>query len=407
MKHSASEMRIISLLVFLVPFLMGLGVDLYVPSLPSLVSYYHSDTGTVQRSISLYMLGYGVGQMVLGILSDRYGRRKILLGSSLSYGIISLICISSPTIQVLNLCRLIQGLSVGGMAVVGRAMVVDCYKGKELAKATNYFGLSWSLGPIIGPFIGGYFEEYLSWKSDFYFFGLYGLIIFGLALVRLPETNQNLVKLNLKVTLSNIGRIIKDPVFMGMTIIGGFGYASVVLFNTMGPFLIQNVLGYSSVIYGYIALVLGASYFLGSIGNRFSVGRYPIMTLLIFGLSSALIFSLIMILIEFAAGVSLPGTVIPILLIVFVCGFIVPNTLARSMELFAHLAGTASSLFGALSGVIVSLVTTFASHLKVDSQLPMSFTYSGLMLISILLFGVCHYVDKLPAGKKKGEKLHV
>lgn len=406
MQHSASEMRIISMLVFLVPFLMGLGVDLYVPSLPSLVSYYHSNSGTVQLSISLYMLGYGAGQMVLGILSDHFGRRKILLGSSLCYGAISFISIFSPFISTLNLCRLIQGLSVGGMAVVGRAMVVDCYKGKELAKATNYFGLSWSLGPILGPFVGGYFEKYISWKADFCFFGLYGLLIFGLALARLPETNQHLIELNLKRTVANIGQIVRNPMFMGMTIIGGFGYGAVVIFNTMGPFLIQTVLGYSSVIYGYIALVLGISYSLGSIGNRFSISRYPIMSILNFGLFSALGFSLIMAALEMAKGVNLLGIVIPVLFIVFLCGFIVPNTLARSMELFSHLAGTASSLFGSLSGIIVSLVTSFASHLKVDSQLPMSLAYCTLMFVSLLLYYICHHMEKSPVGRERVGKLH-
>ncbi|MDT3425875.1 Bcr/CflA subfamily drug resistance transporter [Paenibacillus forsythiae] len=379
-------MRVITLLVFLVPFLMGLGVDLYVPSLPALVSYYHSTTGTVQLSISLYMLGYGVGQMILGTLSDHYGRRKILVASSLCYGLISFISSFSPNIYMLNLCRLIQGLSVGGMAVVGRAMVVDCYKGKELAKATNYFGLSWSLGPILGPFAGGYFQAYFSWKADFYFFGIYGLFIFILALLKLPETNQQLVELNLKQTFRNIWEIVKDPMFIGMTVIGGFGYASVVIFNTMGPFLIQSVLGYSSVFYGYIALVLGVSYFFGSIGNRASVGRYSIMSILLFGLLSGSLFSLVMIMLELAVGVNLLSIIIPVLLLVFVCGFIVPNTLARSMELFSHLAGTASSVFGSLSGVIVSLVTAGASDLKVNSQLPMSLLYFALMLSSVVLY---------------------
>lgn len=393
MEFSKSEKRSMMLLVFMIPFLMGLGVDLYVPSLPAITDDFHTQTGLVQLTISLYMLGYGTGQVFLGVLSDNFGRRKILLISGLFYTVFSFLAIVSPDIRFLDICRLLQGLGVAGMAVVSRAIVVDCFQGKDLVKATNYFGLSWALGPILGPFFGGYLQHFWSWRVDFYLFGFYGLFILIFTFVKLPETNLNLSKLNFRQMCRNMKMITAHSVFMNMTLIAGFGYAIVVVFNGVGPFLVETVLQYSVVFYGQIALCMGISYFAGALVNRFIASRYSILSILLLGLYGALLASIAMIALGVAVSINLAIVIIPVLLIFFLCGFIVPNTLAKSMSLFPKLAGTASSIFGALSGVTVSLVTSFASNLKISSQLPMAFTYFSLLLVSLILFYVSRRIE--------------
>jgi DHA1 family bicyclomycin/chloramphenicol resistance-like MFS transporter len=287
MDYSSSAQRKFIWVLFLVGFLMGLGIDLYVPSLPAITNYFHTQPSLVQLTIGLYMLGYGIAQIFFGVLSDSLGRRKILVASALVYSLVSFLTAFSPNIYVLNALRFLQGISIAGLAVVARAMAVDCFTGKDLAKATSYFGISWSLGPILGPFIGGYLQHYFNWQANFYLFGVYGFVVFIFVYLKIPETNLQLIPLNFQQFYKNIRNVTTHPLFLFITFIGGFAYAMIVVFNIVGPFLIQTVLNYSVLEYGYMALLLGVVYFFGCISNRFLIGHFNIMSLLLFGLVGA------------------------------------------------------------------------------------------------------------------------
>ncbi|MCS5956610.1 MFS transporter [Klebsiella variicola subsp. variicola] len=207
----------IKMLIFSIPFLMGLGVDLYVPSLPAISNAFNTQVSTVQLSIATYMFGYGIGQFFLGIISDSLGRRLILKYCSITFFLSSLFCIALvPSIYWLNLWRFIQGLSIAGLAVVARAMIVDVFSGSDLFKFTNYFGLSWSLGPIIGPNIGGYLQNYFDWKANFVFFAIYGMLLALISFVNLPETNKNLKPLNKSFNVYNIKKVTLDIPFFNL-----------------------------------------------------------------------------------------------------------------------------------------------------------------------------------------------
>ncbi|MDF2885377.1 MAG: drug resistance transporter, Bcr/CflA subfamily [Clostridiaceae bacterium] len=392
-QYSLSQKRNIYFLVFIVPFLMGLGVDLYVPSLPVITNYFHTQASLVQLTVSLSLLGYGVGQVILGVLSDSFGRRKVLLVSALFFTLISFASILSPNVFILETFRLLQGICVAGLAVVARAIVVDVFSGGELAKATNYFTLSWSLGPIIAPFIGGNLEHHFGWQANFYLFGLYGLFIFIYAFIKLQETNLHLSVFSFSQTYRSLREIITDPVFMLITTVSALGYAVIVLFNVVGPFLIEIVLKYSVVQYGNIALVLGFAYFLAAMSNRFVISYFNNNSLLLFGFISSLTGSILMILLGFTLDMNLFIVLIPIFLIFFFIGFIVPNALAQTMMLFSKIAGTASSVFGTLTGIIVFFVTILGSNLKTNSQIPLSVTYLVLLIISITLFWISRKLE--------------
>lgn len=387
-----SHKKSVYFLVFIVPFLMGLGVDLYVPSLPQIVNYFHTKTSMVQLTVSLYMLGYGVGQVILGVLSDSFGRRKILILSSISFAIISFICIQSPNLIILEICRLLQGISVAGLAVVSRAMIPDVFSGSELAKVTNYFTLSWSLGPIIAPFIGGSLANRFGWKSNFYLFTLYGLFIFVYSLIRYKETNHNLVPFNISKTASSLHEIFTTPSFMLITTISAIGYGTIVLFNVIGPFLIEVVLKYSTYKYGQFAMILGFAYCFGAMANRFAVNKFNSTHLLSFGLLVNILISIFTLVLSLALTLNLYAILIPTFAVFFFVGFIVPNALSQTMASFSNMAGTASAVFGTLTGIVVSFISAFGSTLKSNSQIPLSITYLFLFIISWLLFCISRIV---------------
>lgn len=375
-------------IIYLVPFLIGLGVDLYVPSLPIIADYFHTKAALVQLTVSLYLLGYGVGQVILGVLSDSLGRKKIFLLSAFSFTGISFLCIWSPNIVILEIGRLLQGIAIAGLAVVSRAILVDLFSGEELAKASNYFTLSWSLGPIIAPFIGGNLEHYFGWQANFYLFAFYGLFLFIYAFSNLQETNGYVSTLNLSQVHTSLRNILTHRFFILITIISSLGYGVIVLFNIVGPFLLEMVLKYSVVQYGNIALILGLAYFLGATFNRLILSYFNSLTLLLFGLISSLIATILMIYSALIWGVNLLLVFLPTFLIFFFIGFIVPNALAQTMKLFPQNAGMASAVFGIVTGSLVFLITSFGSILKTNSQLPLSLAYLFLLILSLILFSL-------------------
>ena len=381
--HTSYSLKII---IFSIPFLMGIGIDLYVPSLPRITSYFHSNSHQVQMTIALYMLGYGIGQFILGIASDSFGRRKILLLSGMLFTLMSIAAVFSANITLLNICRFFQGIGIAGLAVVARAIMVDIFTKKHLANALIYFGLSWSLGPILGPFIGGYLQHYFDWQASFYLFAIFGFALTLYAYLTLPETHTQRQKFSIILLKNNFQTLLSSKVFLFTSIIGGIGYSIPVIFNTVGPYLVENLLNYSAIMYGKIALTLGIAYCVGSLTNRYLTRKLMTTTILLIGLVATFLFSLALLLLSYIFNTHLLIIVIPTAIIIFFCGFIVPSTLTKSMSLYPKIAGTSSSLFGFISSTVISLIIFFESHLKMNTLLPMGYTFLIMISIAILLY---------------------
>lgn len=376
----------VMLLLILTPFLMGITVDLYIPSLPIITGYFNTSSSLVQLTIGSYMLSYSISQIFLGVLSDSFGRKKILVYSGFFYTIASLLASFSPNIYFLILCRFLQGIGTGGLSVALRAAAVDCFSEKALTKAFNYVSIGWSVGPIVGPFIGGYLQHYLNWQADFYFFALYGFIITLLLIFALPETNHKPQPLHAKKILNNLKITISHPVFLIMSIICSLIYAQVVIFNVIGPFLIQTVLHVSVIKYGRLALILGIAYFAGNTTNRLLINYFRPANIVLTAISSALIVSIIMIILGLLFNVNLLLVIIPTWLIFFLGGLIFPNTMGKLSSIFPDNAGTASAVSGLLIAGMVAILSSLATLLKTTSQIPLAISYFAILLISLGLF---------------------
>lgn len=273
-------------------------------------------------------------------------------------------------------------------------MGADCFSGKELVKAMTYFATAWAIGPIIGPVIGGYLQHYFNWQANFTFFSIYGTVIFIYAFFALPETNLNLSSAKPKEVGRSVIAIISHPVFMSGACMLAFAYSVLVLFNVIGPFLIQGVLKYSVIVYGQLALLLGFGYFFGTFSNRFLMHKFESMMLVRFAIILGFIASISMLVLGIAIKINLYIILIPVLIQLYVCGLIFPNTLAKIVSLFPRQAGTANALYGAIICLGVFFMTLFAACLKTDTQIPMSLTYIGLFFGCLLLFLLMQKLDK-------------
>jgi Bcr/CflA subfamily drug resistance transporter len=383
---STSQKRHIFILLLIIPFLMGTGVDLYVPSLPAIAHYFHAQKHLVQLTIGLYMLGYASGQLLLGILSDSLGRKKILVMSGIMFTLISFLSVFSISITMLIICRFLQGFAIAGAAVVCRAIVTDCFSGLMRISAMTYLSTSWALGPILGPFIGGYLQHCFNWQADFYFFGIYGLLTFTYAAVVLAETNIYLVPLVPIKIRHTLNEIVTHPLFIGYSIIGSLIYSMLVVFNTIAPFIIQETLHYSAVAYGHAALFLGLGYFIGNLSNSRMIRHLKSEKIVFFSLFGTIIMAIIMVIVGLMFKLNIYIILIPTFFLFYFCGLAFPNIMTMSVGFFPDIRGTASAIFGCLVSAGVFTVTTFITFLKTETQIFMALMYLVICLISLILF---------------------
>jgi MFS transporter, DHA1 family, multidrug resistance protein len=390
-KMSAASRRHLLVLICSVPFLMGLAVDLYVPSLPVIVDYFHVRSGCVRLTIGVYLLGFGVGQLVLGILSDAWGRRSVVLWSAAFFTAASLAAALAPNIYLLLLCRLLQGLSIGGIAAATRAVIADSFLDLALIKTIGVYVMSWSLGPIIGPFIGGYLQHYFNWQADFYFFAIYGLFVFIFAAKNMPETHLHLVPLQLKKFYEGVKTFLTMPLFLGYSIIGCLFYTVLVFFNILGPFLLQVVLKCSVVTYGYIALLMGFAYFAGNFCNRILINYMQPIRVVYIAMGSALAVALMFVGVGLYLPLNIILVVIPAGILFFLTGFIIPNLSGLIAGTFGKMAGTASALTGSIGAVGAFITSALAATLKTDTQMPLAYSYAIIIFVCLILLLISQY----------------
>jgi Bcr/CflA subfamily drug resistance transporter len=383
---SIKQKKHILALIFLIPLLMGMSIDLYVPSLPAIGRYFHAPEHSVKLTVGLYVLGYAIAQFFLGILSDSLGRKKILVLGGFLYTLISFLAAFSINIQMLILCRALQGCAIAGAGVVIRAIVADCFTDIHRTRAMTYISTSWAIGPIIGPFIGGYLQSFFNWQASFCFFGLYGLCVFIYAALFLTETHFELAPLHFRKMGKTILQVILHSAFIRYSLIASLIYAILVVFNVIAPFFVQDILHYSAVGYGHIAFLLGFGYFLGSLTNLWIIHRFNVRKIAFFGLSAALGMALIFLLAGTLFPPNLYSLMGPVFFLFLFCGLVFPNVMAMNASLFPMSAGTSSAIFGSWVSGGVSLVAMMGSLLGTETQTPLALLYLGMCVICFVLF---------------------
>ena len=256
-------------LVLLLGVLSAFGpfvVDLYLPSLPQLASFFETSASMTQLTLTTAMIGLAVGQLLLGPLSDKFGRKIPLIISLVIYIISTVLIVFSPNIETMIVLRVIQGLSSAGSVVISRAVATDLYRGREM---TRFFGLLMTINgiaPIISPILGSLLLEYISWKGVFVFLALIGVIVLFFCF-RLKESlsAENRLQGSIFATFSTFGVIIKNRLFMSYVGIESFLLGAMFAYIAASPFILQSFYGLSAFIFSLCfgangaALVIGAN----------------------------------------------------------------------------------------------------------------------------------------------------
>lgn len=238
-----------ALLAFLTSF-GPLSVDLYLPSMPAIAEALAAPPAHVQLTISLYLVGFAIGQIVYGPLSDRVGRKPIIVLSFALYCVATLICFMSNSIAVLVTGRFLQALGVSGSIVAVRAVVRDMYEGAHAGRQLSSMGMLMGVAPIAAPLIGGGLQGAFGWRAGFIFLIGVGALAGFLAWRFLPETHRARAAPSLTGLISNYRRVASHPVFLANLAVNAIAYGGLFAWIAGSPFVLQSIFGYSALAYG-------------------------------------------------------------------------------------------------------------------------------------------------------------
>jgi len=258
----------------------------------------------------------------------------------------------------------------------------------------SYLSTAWTVGPILGPFIGGYLQHYFNWQANFYFFSLYGLFIFICSIILMFETNLEFQTFRMKKFFKDVWIISTNALFFWTAFINVITFSSYIIFNMTGPFLIQDVLHKTAVFYGHAALFLGVAYFIGTLFNQILVKYFNLNQIILLGSVSSLFFSILMLCLAVFLPMNSWNILIPVMLVFFSTSVIFPNIAAKNMQIFPKLAGLASAVYGAVVVMGAFIITFLAALLKTDTQIPMSIAYVILFVVALTLAFVCRILQK-------------
>lgn len=368
-------------LLFLSP-IVGMAVDLVAPSLPAIASGLGVLPSVAKGVISIYLLGYALGNFITGFLTDALGRQKLLRIGLLGFVLASLAPVILPTIQVLLITRFLQGLTIGGVAVVARSIYSDILPPEKLIRLGPLLGTMWGLGPIIGPVIGGYLQFYFGWQAGFCFFTLISLLMLILVFIVIPETHRNQHPLHFKTMRNSLLEVVNHRLFLALILLMGLTYSLMIIFNTSGPFLIQTQFHYTPVYFGHLALCLGVVFLMATILCRSLLKRFKTEQLFLVMIHALLLFAIVLTILSYFFAQNMTLTAVGSAIMFFGSGFIFPMAMGKGMSLFRHIPGVASAVMYLVNVLLTSLAAFLVSFISMRNVIP-------LMWIYLILVGLC------------------
>ncbi|WP_081235748.1 multidrug effflux MFS transporter [Streptomyces viridosporus] len=386
----------------LVTFLLGgltatppLAMDMYLPALPEVTRSLHTSAATVQLTLTTCLAGMALGQLVVGPMSDRWGRRRPLLVGLAVYVVATVLCAFAPTVELLVALRLLQGLAGAAAIVIARAVVRDLYDGVAMARFFSNLMLISGLAPIMAPLIGGQVLRVTDWRGVFVVLAVLGVLLAALVWAKLPETLAPADRHGggVGAALGSMRRLLADRVFAGYMLTGGFAFASLFAYVAASPFVVQEIYGASpqtfSLLFGLNSIGL---MIVGQINGKVLVGRVRLDRVLGFGLCVVLVAAVVLLLMSL--GVFGEVGLVPVAAALFVLmsamGITMPNTQTLALMRTRQAAGAASALLGTASFLVGAIASPLVGIAGEDTAVPMAVVQLVAALAALACFtGLC------------------
>jgi len=323
-------------------------MTLYTPALTLLTQVFATDEHAIRTTITVYLFGFALAQLICGPLSDRFGRRPVVLTCLGLYVIGSAICGGASSVLMLDAGRVVQGIGACGGMALSRVMVVDRFTGPAAARIISMMSLILSIAPAAAPVLGGTLITVMSWRLLFVLMVAYGALLLVLV-YRFPETNSRRDPLAVRPRslVVNYGALLTSRDFLGQVVLTAFAVGGFYTAQTLSPFILMGRIGLSSTTFGIVTASLMVAYLFGSLATNRLLRWFSVQRLVVFGALMVMVAALALgIGLRFRLGVA--EVVLPLCLWLFGMAFIMPGVTTAALALFPRNAGSAAALMGSL-----------------------------------------------------------
>jgi DHA1 family bicyclomycin/chloramphenicol resistance-like MFS transporter len=374
------------------------GLHMIVPALPLLVVVFDDSPARVQLVLSLYLAGIAGGQLVYGPLSDRFGRRPVLIAGLAIFLVGTALCGFAGSLSALIAGRILQAVGACAGVVLSRAIIRDVYDREAAARGLALVMMAMTLAPAISPALGAYLAEWFDWRAIFAVLGGLGGIVFIATVTRLGETNRHRVRLDLFGMAGGYVALLRSPAFVGFALCSACTSASWFTFIASAPHLLSDALHQPPSTYGLMILLPMATYMLGNAVTARFAPRLGSARLLLSGRTIALVGALLLALWAGPGDLSVWALFVPIGLAEIGDGMSQPAVVAAGLSIHPRLAGTASGLMGFLQMTVAALGSFIVALLPYDSAFGMIAVFGSFVALA-LGFGIFAVVRTSRGGR--------
>jgi DHA1 family bicyclomycin/chloramphenicol resistance-like MFS transporter len=380
---------IIALLTVLAAF-GAISNNMVLPSLPALSGAFQVPAGVAMLAVSIFFLGFGVGQLFYGSLSDRFGRRPVLIGGLGLYTLASAACIGAPDIETLMATRLLQGVAAASCQVLARAIVRDHFTPIRAARVLSLMAAAFAFASALAPLAGGLAQAWVGWRGVFMVLTLIGAGTFLVVWLRFGESlaERDAAAMNPARLLENYRSLCRSRVFAGYTLAFATAFGGMFAFHSGSSFVLITLLGFGPEVFGlFFSFVIGG-YFVGTLVSARLTVRLGIYRLVALGIvvcagSGGLMLALVL-----AGPTSAAAILVPQFAFMFGIGLILPNAIAGAFGPFPDKAGAASALLGFTQQTGGGAMVVLLAVLVDGTAVPMAGCIFAGALLSLACFAV-------------------
>lgn len=375
--------RVVLLLLVVMTGIAPISLYILVPALPVLATTFGRDISIAQMTVSLYMVGIALSQLIMGPLSDKFGRRPVLLSGLALMVAASVACMFAETLPQLIAARFFQALGGASGMVVSRAIIRDIYERDRVASMISLVIAALMIGQMVSPLTGGLIETAFGWRAIFYAVTIGALTVAVGIAIALPETRRNRA-VGSGGFRSDVRTLIKSRAFIGYVMCQVLASQIIFTFAGGGPYIVVTQMGRTSAEYGAWFATTGFAYLVGNLLCVRFAPRHSLEKLIWFGLALQLCGSLLNLLWSFTGWNEAPAWLFGTQMIVMVGNaFVMANSAAGAISIRPEAAGTASGAMGFLQQGIGALMSQFGAYLGGHSATTLPLT-SAVLAVSLL-----------------------
>ena len=375
-------------------------IDMYLPAFPSIETQFNVDAAQVQLTLTGTMVGFALGQLIVGPLSDRLGRKNPLVIAAIVHIGASIGAAVAPTIVILGVFRVLQGFGAASSGVVSMAMVRDLFSGRRLVQMMSRLALVNGLAPVIAPIVGSQLLAVMNWRGIFWVLAGYGIFVAVAVAFFIKETLPTQIrKADTRTLRDRYSSLLHDRTYLGIIAMAGLNSTALFAYLSASPFLFQQVFGMSEQQYGYAFAINSVAVIIGVQTSSRLLHRGIIAPQWVLAFTTVTQFMLgALMVILWLAGAGMWGTLIPLWLFIMMCGFTFPTVQYLALVDHGSEAGTAASFLGAINFGMAGILTPLIGVLGVDTAIPMAGMMGGATLLSAGVLWIVVRPKQLPAS---------